>query len=281
MEAIANARITFLGAGNMAEALVRGILNSGIVPPMRINVTDLREQRREMFCEKYGVNAFADNARAIEGATVCMLAMKPQDMGTALRSVSEAIPRNCLVVSIAAGVTTKALEMMLPEGQRVVRVMPNTPALIGKGVAGLCPGSHTSEEDIELAELILQSVGKTYVMTEEYMDAVTALTGTGPAYVFYFIEAMLKAAEEMGLRGVVARNMVYAMVEGSIHLLLETEENPAVLRERVTSKGGTSEAALRYMNNMNVSENFVGAMHAARSRSAELCRFVEKSHETE
>ena len=132
-----------------------------------------------------------------------------------------------------------------------------------------------------MAELLLQSVGKTYVMTEEYMDAVTALTGTGPAYVFYFIEAMLKAAEEMGLRGVVARNMVYAMVEGSIHLLLETEEDPAVLRERVTSKGGTSEAALRYMSNMKVAENFVGAIHAARIRSAELCRFVESLHEAE
>ncbi|OQA29308.1 MAG: Pyrroline-5-carboxylate reductase [Verrucomicrobia bacterium ADurb.Bin345] len=263
-------RIVFLGAGNMAEALVRGVLRGRIVKPAEVVVTDVRSERLRHFRKKYKVCGEQDNRNAVRRANVVVLSVKPQQFGELLAEICTALPKRTLVLSIAAGIRTVRIEKALGKGTRVVRAMPNTPALVGAGIAGLCRGRWATDADMACAETILGAVGMTVRVREADMDAVTALSGSGPAYVFYFVEAMLEAARKLRMDAGTARKLIQETFRGAAHLLAETGEHPAVLRERVTSKGGTTAAALDRLRAHKVGDGIKAAVLAAHRRSKEL-----------
>ena len=268
-------RIAFIGAGNMAEALVRGLVSSGVCASDRICVADIDAKRRDHLAEAYGVAGFSDNGAAVSGAGIVILAVKPQVMGAVLRDLRGAMPEDALVISIAAGIPTSRIEAALKPGQRVVRVMPNTPSLVGAGAAAIAPGSHAVAEDEAATEQLLGAVGLVVRVTEDQLDAVTALSGSGPAYIFYFMETMVRTAEGLGLSEDIARDLTIATVRGAAQLLDETGEDPAILRARVTSKGGTTEAALKVMEDEGVAASFAVALRAAHERSCALSKLTD------
>jgi pyrroline-5-carboxylate reductase len=263
-------RMAFIGAGNMAEALVNGVLNAGIVPADRITVTDVLQERLDYFRARYGVKGSTDNGEAVQGADVIVLAVKPQILAEVLAGLKSELPGNALVISIAAGVKAATIEAGLEAGQHVVRVMPNTPCLVGRGASAIAPGAHANEQDLATARKLLEAVGVAVEVDESDLDAVTALSGSGPAYIFYFIEAMLAAGREFGLDDAKARLLVTETVEGAARLVAESGDDPAELRRRVTSKGGTTERALGVFDDGNVREILNQAIHAAFQRSKEL-----------
>lgn len=262
--------MVFIGAGNMAEALVRGILGARLSRPDHIRVTDVDQQRLKYFESSYQVAGSDDNTEAVKTADIVVLAVKPQVLPGVLKELKGCLPKSTLIISIAAGITIRALETMLGEEARVIRVMPNTPALVGMGAAAFCCGTHATEDDARLVETLFQSVGIIIRLEESALDAVTALSGSGPAYIFYLVEAMLKAAQEMGLERQTARALTLATVSGAARLLMETGLEPAELRRRVTSSGGATAAALEVLENAHVQEELIAAIKAAQTRSREL-----------
>ncbi len=264
--------LVFLGAGNMAEALVSGLLACNRWPRKQVVVTDLLPERRHLLTEKFGVQAEVDNATAVAGASVVVLAVKPQMLAGVFAAIRHALPADALVVSIAAGITTAKIENALGGKVRVVRAMPNTPALVGYGVAAICGGLNARPADLDTAQDLLSATGEVVRVEEAAMDAVTAVSGSGPAYVFYLMEAMLEAARQMGLDGSVARKLVYSTVKGSAELILRHGLPPEELRARVTSKGGTTAAAMAVKDKREVKAAIIEAMLAARDRAAELAR---------
>ena len=265
-------RITFIGAGNMAEALVRGLLGTGSCLAQNLRVSDINEVRLSYFFETYGISGSTSNTDVVSDADVIVLAVKPQAFAGMLSELYGAIPREALIISIAAGIPAQRIEAAFSAEQKVIRIMPNTPSLIGAGVTAVAAGSYASEADLEVAEVLLRSVGIVIRVEEPDLDVVTALSGSGPAYVFYLVEALIKSAATMGLHRDVARTLVVATVEGAARLLRETGEDAAELRRRVTSKGGTTEAALNVLHEAGVAESLMKAVNAARDRSCELSR---------
>ena len=265
-----NKTIAFIGAGNMGEALIRGLLAAKAITPAQIIATDVRAERREYFIKSFGVRASADNAMAVKAADIVLLAVKPQQMNEVLAGFKSVSAGSQLVISIAAGVTTARIERELGGKTRVVRVMPNTPALVGAGAAALAKGAHATNEDLTTAEEILGTVGITVRTDEHLMDAVTALSGSGPAYVFYVTEAMIKAGIAAGLDEVLAKKLAIQTIYGAAKLLVESGESPELLRRKVTSPGGTTEAALKVMGDRKLMEIFAEAIRAAANRSKEL-----------
>lgn len=263
-------KVVFIGAGNMAEALVRGLTTSGTCSPSAMTVTDVRSERLSYFERSLGVRSAASNREAVRGADIVVLAIKPQVMGEVLSELRGVLEPKTLVISIAAGVPTVRIEAALGAGVRVVRVMPNTPALVRAGVSALCLGRWAGEADLQAAEVLMGAAGITVRVPERDMDAVTAISGSGPAYVFYLMEALAQAAQDLQLEPDIARRLIGATVEGAAKLLNETGLDPATLRERVTSKGGTTEAALRVLEDRRVREALVEAVRAAWQRAAEL-----------
>ncbi len=263
-------RMVFIGAGNMAEALVSGLLRRGLSKADRIRVTDIRAERCTYFRETYGVEGSDDNVSAARDADMVVLAVKPQGLQEVLRGLRPVLGARHLVISIAAGVRVADIEAALESGVRVVRAMPNTPALVGRGVAAICPGAHAADADLDLAEQVLGATGLVVRVTESQMDAVTAVSGSGPAYVFYLMEAMQQAAQDLGLDEALAIRLITGTVEGAARLVAETGRTPAELRGQVTSKGGTTAAALSVMDDAAVREHLVAAVHAAQRRAREL-----------
>ncbi|MBU0678319.1 MAG: pyrroline-5-carboxylate reductase [Verrucomicrobia bacterium] len=262
--------ICFIGAGNMAEALVSGIVSKGVCPAANIVVTDIAEARLAIFREKFGVGTETDNRKAVDGKDIVVLAVKPQVMTEVLDELRGAIGEKTLVISIAAGLRSTVFESALGDRIRLVRVMPNTPALVGLGAAAIASGSRATDDDLAVAEKLLGSVGIVVRVDEDAMDAVTALSGSGPAYVFYLIEHMLKAADELGMDADTARGLVLATVQGAAKLMSESGSSAEDLRARVTSKGGTTAAAVAVFEKSGVGEAIVNAVKAAEHRSKEL-----------
>ncbi|HEX7531202.1 MAG TPA: pyrroline-5-carboxylate reductase [Pyrinomonadaceae bacterium] len=265
-----NKTIAFIGAGNMGEALIRGLLSTKTVAPSQITAADARPERCEFFTKHFGIPTTADNATAARYADVVLLAIKPQQMSTVLAGLKSVTASLRLIISIAAGVTTSRIERELGGIARVVRVMPNIPALVGAGAAALAKGSLATDEDVATAEAILGAVGMTVRVDEKLMDAVTALSGSGPAYVFYVTEAMVKAGVAAGLDEGLAKKLAIQTVFGAAKLLIESGEAPESLRRKVTSPGGTTEAALRVMSERKLMEIFTEAVKAAEKKSREL-----------
>lgn len=267
---LADKKIVFLGAGNMAEAIVRGMLTAGVVRASQLLVTDIRPERLKLFRRHYRVVGLRDNAAAVAQANIVVLSVKPQQMQEVLEEIKAAIRPRTMVLSIAAGIRTSKIESILPEKTPVVRAMPNTPAFVGAGITGLCGGQFARPKHMKLAAAILGAVGKVVYVAESQMDAVTAISGSGPAYVFYFAEAMLRAARELGLDAKTARTLVEQTLCGAAALLRESGEEPGILREKVTSKGGTTAAALAVMEQAGVGHAIENAIRAAHRRSLEL-----------
>ncbi|MBU1692876.1 MAG: pyrroline-5-carboxylate reductase [Verrucomicrobia bacterium] len=264
--------VVFVGAGNMAEALVKGVVAGGICPRKAVCVTDVRPERREYFEKQFGVRSLASNREAVRDADLVVLAVKPQVMGEVLKELRGSLQPKALVITIAAGIPTNRFEEGLGEGTRVIRVMPNTPALVQAGASALCGGRWVTETDWQTAEALMSAVGLVARVQEKDMDAVTAVSGSGPAYVFFLTEILLEAAERLHLEPGTARDLAVATVEGAARLMKETGLPPAELRARVTSKGGTTEAALNVLKEKGVFESFVEAVLAASRRAAELSK---------
>ncbi len=222
-----------------------------------------------MLRERYGVRVL-DNAQAAELAEVLVLVVKPQDMDGLLGEIRDHIAPGNLVVSLAAGIPTAYLESRLPEGSSVVRVMPNTPALVDQGMAAISPGRNCTQDHLAEAEALLASCGKVLQIAEKHQDAVTAISGSGPAYIFYVVESMIEAGVLLGLPRATATELVVQTLFGAATMLRETGEHPTVLRERVSSPGGTTIAAIRQLEDHKVRAAFMTAMEAAAARSAEL-----------
>jgi pyrroline-5-carboxylate reductase len=261
-------KLTFIGAGNMAEAVVAGIVKQQVVDAGDVCVTDIEEERLALLAERYGVGTSTDNAAAAAQADVVVLAVKPQIFPSVWPEIEGALKPDALVISIMAGIPSARIADGRPI--RVVRVMPNTPALVGEGAAGIAAGEFAGDADLRIAEKLMGAVGAAVIVSEEQIDAVTALSGSGPAYVFYLLESMLDAAGRMGLEKGISRELALATVIGAAKLMQQTGEEADALRRNVTSKGGTTAAALNTMEDRGVKESVIAALLAAQARSREL-----------
>ncbi len=267
--------IAFVGAGNMAGALIRGLIATATVPADRIVAADPDQARLSVLEAELGIRISTDNAEAVREATVVVLATKPQVFGQVLPDIAAAVGPDTLLVSIAAGISTNMIERAFPEGSRVVRTMPNTPALVGAGATAIAAGSHATDEDLALTETLFRSVGISVRVPEEQIDAVTGLSGSGPAYVFAMIEALRDAGAREGLPEETALRLAAQTVFGAARLLLDQNEAPEVLRDRVTSPGGTTRAGLDALEATGFADAILGAVRAATRRSVELGKIAE------
>lgn len=259
-------KIGFVGAGNMGSAIIASIYRTH-----KVCICETDKKKAALLKKKYKVEV-CDLKCLIQKSDVIFLAVKPQAMKEVVQELAGFISKKTLVVSIAAGITTKFLEKILPEKMRVVRTMPNVPLQIGEGITAVSKGKNASTKDVKAVCRIFDGAGKTLVIDEKMMDAVTAVSGSGPAYVFYVIECMVGAAMSVGFSQKQAAVLVAQTVLGSIHQMAALEENPAELRKRVTSKGGTTEAAIKVFDKANIKKVFIDAMKAAKKRGRELAR---------
>jgi len=269
---LASYTIGFIGAGNMAEALIRGLVRGGHVPATRITASGPRRERLDELAKTYGIAVTLDNREVARGAGLVVLSVKPQILDKVLREVGDQLQPGALVVSIAAGVDTEAIESAVPEGVRVVRTMPNTPALVGAGATAIAPGKHASEADLATAKAMFDAVGISVVLDESHLDAVTGLSGSGPAYIFLILEALSDAGVKVGLSRRNAQRLAAQTVLGSAKMLLETDEHVGRLKDMVTSPGGTAIAGLHTLEEGGLRTTLINAVETATKRARELGR---------
>lgn len=263
-----NDRVAILGVGKMGEALLSGLLRAGRAPS-DISVTTRVPERGIEVAKRHGVEVVSNSA-AVASADTVVIAVKPQDMGNLLVDIADHVPTGQLVVSVAAGITTSFVESRLRPDVPVIRVMSNTPVLVDEAMSALSPGSHATEAHLLRAEALLQPVGRTIRVPESQQDAVTALSGSGPAYFFYLVEAMTDAGILLGLPRAVAHDLIVQTAIGAGVMLRDSGESPQALREAVMSPAGTTIAAIKQMENHKVRAAFLSALEAARDRSREL-----------
>ncbi len=264
-----NQMIAFIGGGNMAEALIKGLLSADVAKASRMLVTDPSPERRE-YLKKYSIGIVESNREAVQEAGIVLLCVKPQVMDSVLGEIAAAADTTKLVISIAAGITISRIEKALIGNPRVIRVMPNTPALVLAGAAGLAAGTNAGPEDLAVATEIFNAVGRAVVVEEKLMDAVTGLSGSGPAYVFMIIDALSDAGVKAGLPRQLALELAAQTVYGSAKMVLETKEHPAKLRDMVTSPGGTTIEGLHALEKGKLRATLMNAVEAATARSKEL-----------
>jgi pyrroline-5-carboxylate reductase len=265
-----------IGSGNMAGALVRGLLVSGRVTKEQIRATDVLESKRDELAREHGIVTSDDNAAVARFADLVVLAVKPQGIGQAAATFAGALAPETLVVSIAAGVPLRALETLLPRSRRIVRAMPNTPALVLAGATGIAASHGATEADIAAATALFEAVGTVVRVEEPLLDAVTGLSGSGPAYVMRVIEALTEGGVNAGLDHATALALATGVVHGAAKLVLETREDPARLREKVTSPNGTTVAGLAALEAGGLFQALVSAVESATRRSRELGREAEE-----
>jgi pyrroline-5-carboxylate reductase len=263
-------RLAILGTGRMGEALLGGLLRSGCATVDQVWCTVRSEERARVLAESYGVHAGTDSAEAAAQADVVLIAVKPQNIRTLLDQIAPKVHPGQTVISVAAGVPTATIESALADGVPVVRVMSNVPVLVDEAMSAIAPGRHAGPEHLAIAERILGHVGKVVHLGEEHLDAVTALSGSGPAYFFLLAEAMIDAGILLGLSRDVATELIIQTMVGSAKMLRDTGRHPVELRESVTSPGGTTIAAIRVLEEQRVRAAFLNAIEAAKKRSEEL-----------
>jgi pyrroline-5-carboxylate reductase len=269
--------IAFLGAGNMAEALMKGLLRAHVATPEEIICTDKRGERGPELTHKYGVRFEKENLAAVRAASIVVLSVKPQAMNRLLEEIKPGLDETKLVISIAAGVPIEAIERKVGHGVRIIRTMPNTPALVGAGATALAPGEHATEADLAQAKALFEAVGMAVVVEEPLLDAVTGLSGSGPAYIFLIIEALADGGVKAGLARDQAQELAAQTVLGSAKLLIETGEHPGRLKDQVTSPGGTAIAGLHTLEAGGLRTTLMDAVETAANRSRELGKkFLEK-----
>lgn len=264
-----SAKVAVLGGGVMGETVAAAVLAAGWEPGS-VTVAEPRAERRTELSERHGLATADTAAEAVSGAGVVLVAVKPNQVDAVLEEIAEALEPEVVVITVAAGLPASFYESRLPAGTPVVRVMPNTPAVIGRGASAVAPGASASEQHLELAERLLAKTGLVVRVAEKDLDAVTAVSGSGPAYVFYVIDAMAEAGVMLGLTRELATQLAVATVEGAASLVAQTGEHPAVLRERVSSPGGTTVAALRELDAHGVRAGILAAAERCRDRSVEL-----------
>ena len=265
-----NQNICFIGGGNMAQALIGGLLSRGL-PTTRITVSDPVEQIRHVLEEK-GIQTTADNLEAIKNADVVVLAVKPQVLATVLQPL-KGLLSDKLVISIIAGAEIQTISDLIGGSQRIVRVMPNTPALVQTGAHGIYASEAVGKQDRELTSQILAATGLTiWLDNEAQIDAVTAISGSGPAYFFYLMESMIRAGKNLGLEEKVATALTLQTALGAAQMAITSSNSPAELRKNVTSPNGTTQAALEVFDRAQISQNIQAALAAAQKRSQELAQ---------
>ena len=265
-------RVGFVGGGNMGEALIRGLLGANLVPADLMAATDVRTERTAQLTKQFGITAHADNARLVREADVVILAVKPQIMAGVLSEIAAAVTARHLLISIAAGVATSTIRTALGKDARIIRVMPNTPALVLQGAAAVAKGQGLGPDDLAIAEEIFGAVGRVVVLDEELMDAVTGLSGSGPAYVAIVVESLADGGVKMGLDRATAMTLATQTVLGTAQLLLETGMHPGSLKDMVSSPGGTTIAGISALEEGGLRATFIRAVERATLRSRELGR---------
>lgn len=269
-EGMKGRRIGFMGGGSMAGALIRGLLHSSTVTAEQIQASDVKEERRAELERVYGIKATDDNEALARWANVIVISVKPQIVDRVLGSIAAGLGEGDLVVSVAAGVPIEAIEARLPDSARVIRSMPNTAAIALAGATAIAPGSHATREDLEVARALFEAVGRCVVLDESLLDAVTGLSGSGPAYVMLMIEALADGGVKVGLGRDTALLLAAQTVYGAAKLQLETGEHPGRLKDMVTSPGGTAIAGLHTLEAGGLRRTLIDAVEAAARRSAEL-----------
>ena len=262
----------FIGAGNMAEAIARGILAANIYRAEQMLAADPTPQRRSLFADQLHISALPDSAAVAQRCQAILLAVKPQMIGTVLEQLRPAVSPDVLVISIVAAVSTDFISRHLQPSTRVVRVMPNTPMLVGAGTSALAPGKSATDADMALAIKIFGSCGMVLQINESAMNAVTSLSGSGPAYVFYLCEALAHAGEQLGLSPVDAQLLARQTIIGAGTLLAKSSESATLLRQKVTSPGGFTQAAIETMEAANYFALITSALQAAARRGDELAQ---------
>jgi len=263
-------KIAFLGGGNMAEALIKGLVAAGTARPDQITAADVSVDRLAHLTKTYGISSAKSNAEAAREARVIILSVKPAVIEKILTEISPVVDDKKLVISIAAGITLAKIEKALKDTVHVVRVMPNTPALVLAGAAALSGGRNTTTDDLAFSQSIFNSVGRAVIVDEKLMDAVTGLSGSGPAYVFMIIDALSDAGVKAGLPRQLALDLAAQTVYGSAKMVLETKEHPGKLRDMVTSPGGTTIEGLHALEKGKLRATLMNAVEAATARSKEL-----------
>jgi len=264
--------VGFVGAGNMGEALIKGLTGANLVPPEAIYATDVRLERLRELDRQYGIQVASSNGELVRHADVVILAVKPQIIEPVLREIAGAVTRRKLVISIAAGVPIGKLRAGLGKDARLIRVMPNTPALVLEGVTAIAKSEGLEPGDLDTAGEIFSAVGRVVVLDEELMDAVTGLSGSGPAYVAVVIESLADGGVRMGLDRITAMTLATQTVLGAAKLLLETGLHPGALKDMVSSPGGTSIAGIAALEEGGIRTTFIKAVERATQRSRELGR---------
>jgi len=262
--------VGFLGAGNMAAALIKGLLHAGVFLPSEIYASDAKTDRLKHIQTTHGIRVTSDNHELARTVDVLVLAVKPQVLDRVLDAIAGDLRRETLVISVAAGVPLEALEGRLPANARVVRSMPNTPATSLAGATAISAGSHATEADLEIARSLFEAVGRVVTLDEPLLDAVTGLSGSGPAYIMVIIEALADGGVKMGLHRDTALLLAAQTVYGSAKLLLETGEHPGRLKDMVTSPGGTAIAGLHTLESGALRKTLIDAVESASLRAAEL-----------
>jgi pyrroline-5-carboxylate reductase len=266
-----------IGAGNMAEAIARGILSKQVLRPSEMIAADTATARRELFTSELKIKAVDDNAAVAGDAQTILLSVKPQHMAAALAAIAPIMSPKTLIVSIAAGISTAFIEKHLGGGDegggknwRVIRTMPNTPMLVGEGMVAMAAGAHATKDDLAAARKLFEAAAEVIEVAEDKMDTVTAVSGSGPAYFFLLVEQMIRAAEELGMTSEQARLLATKTAAGAAKMLATSADAPQDLRRKVTSPGGTTEAAVTHMTKQNWPQITVDAIKAAEKRGKEL-----------
>ncbi len=262
-------KIGFIGGGNMAEATIKGLL-AGALPAANIIVSEPSDSRRTHLKEAFGIELAKNNQDLMDKCDIIVLSIKPQIFAEVLEEVAGRYSENKLIISILAGVTTAAIEKFFQGAPRVVRVMPNTPALVGEGASAICRGHHSSPEDLDIVKQLFESVGRVELIDERQMDAATGLSGSGPAYIYTVIEALADGGVREGLRRDIAHALAVQTVVGAALMVRETKEHPAILRDQVCSPGGTAIAGISTLEKNGLRTTLMEAVSASASRSREL-----------
>lgn len=263
-------KIAVIGGGKMGSIIAQGLISGEIISGKDITVTDVDADRRKFISSSMGLQASEDNKQTAKNADIIILAVKPQSMEQIIKEIAGAVTKSKVVISIAAGITTAFIEGLLTKGARVVRVMPNTPALTGAAATVVAKGTNTTAADVELARSIFNAVGITVEVDEKLMDAVTGLSGSGPAYCFVMIEALSDAGVQMGLPRELALKLAAQTMFGAAKLCLEGNNHPAQLKDMVTSPAGTTAAGLKALEDGKIRATLISAVEAATKRSQEL-----------
>ncbi|MFB0508759.1 MAG: pyrroline-5-carboxylate reductase [Thermodesulfobacteriota bacterium] len=270
-------KIGIIGTGNMGESLISGLIYAKSAIPKNIICSDVRKERLKSVNDAYGVVTTTSNIDVVKGSEIVIYAIKPQIMASILRETAAHLDMSQVIISIAAGVPLAAIESCLNKDLRLIRVMPNIAASVKEGAAAIAPGKHASKGDLKLAKAIFDSVGKSIIIEEEFMDAITGLSGNGPAYIFLIVDALADAGVKMGLSREDALLLSAQSVLGAAKLLLETGEHPGRLKDKVTSPGGTAIAALHTIEAGGLRTTLINAVEVGTNRSKELGQMMIKN----